>query len=504
MRHIEILDTTLRDGEQTPGVRFSLSHKIEIAKQLDRMGVDCIEAGFPASSKGDFDAVAAISREVSCSVQALARATKNDIDCAAEALKEAKSPIIHVFLATSDLHLEYKLKMTREEALSHIKEAVSYAKSLCKRVQCSPEDATRSDREYLALAVKCAVDAGADIINIPDTVGYTVPTEYADLVRYLLSNVEGLSERVLCIHCHNDLGLAVANSICAVEAGALRVECTVNGLGERAGNASLEEVVMALRVRRDVLGADTDVNTKEILRTSRMVSSLTGLDIALNKPVVGSNAFAHESGIHQHGIMNNRRTYEIMDPEEIGLDKSTLVLGKLSGRHAYGERIEKLGYAIDEKGIDATFARFKEIASKKVAVTDSDIRAIVNEYLDGLEGKYWIETFQIQSGNHMKAMALVSLKDRVSDCVFTESAPGEGPIDAAFNTINRIAGADDVVLESYDLKAVTEGADALGEVKVKINSNNGSFTGRGVSTDVIKASIKAYVNAINKWTRAKV
>ena len=504
MRHIEILDTTLRDGEQTPGVRFSLSHKIEIAKQLDRMGVDCIEAGFPASSKGDFDAVAAISREVSCSVQALARATKNDIDCAAEALKEAKSPIIHVFLATSDLHLEYKLKMTREEALSHIKEAVSYAKSLCKRVQFSPEDATRSDREYLALAVKCAVDAGADIINIPDTVGYTVPTEYADLVRYLLSNVEGLSERVLCIHCHNDLGLAVANSICAVEAGALRVECTVNGLGERAGNASLEEVVMALRVRRDVLGADTDVNTKEILRTSRMVSSLTGLDIALNKPVVGSNAFAHESGIHQHGIMNNRRTYEIMDPEEIGLDKSTLVLGKLSGRHAYGERIEKLGYAIDEKGIDATFARFKEIASKKVAVTDSDIRAIVNEYLDGLEGKYWIETFQIQSGNHMKAMALVSLKDRVSDCVFTESAPGEGPIDAAFNTINRIAGADDVVLESYDLKAVTEGADALGEVKVKINSNNGSFTGRGVSTDVIKASIKAYVNAINKWTRAKV
>lgn len=504
MRHIEILDTTLRDGEQTPGVRFSLSHKIEIAKQLDRMGVDCIEAGFPASSKGDFDAVAAISREVSCSVQALARATKNDIDCAAEALKEAKSPIIHVFLATSDLHLECKLKMTREEALSHIKEAVSYAKSLCERVQFSPEDATRSDREYLALAVKCAVDAGADIINIPDTVGYTVPTEYADLVRYLLSNVEGLSERVLCIHCHNDLGLAVANSICAVEAGALRVECTVNGLGERAGNASLEEVVMALRVRRDVLGADTDVNTKEILRTSRMVSSLTGLDIALNKPVVGSNAFAHESGIHQHGIMNNRRTYEIMDPEEIGLDKSTLVLGKLSGRHAYGERIEKLGYAIDEKGIDATFARFKEIASKKVAVTDSDIRAIVNEYLDGLEGKYWIETFQIQSGNHMKAMALVSLKDRVSDCVFTESAPGEGPIDAAFNTINRIAGADDVVLESYDLKAVTEGADALGEVKVKINSNNGSFTGRGVSTDVIKASIKAYVNAINKWTRAKV
>ena len=503
MRHIEILDTTLRDGEQTPGVRFSLSHKIEIAKQLDRLGVDCIEAGFPASSNGDFDAVAAISREVGCAVQALARATKNDIDCAAEALKEAKHPIIHVFIATSDLHLEYKLKMTREEALDHISESVAYAKSRCERVQFSPEDATRSDREFLAKAVKRAVDAGADIINIPDTVGYTVPSEYADLVRYLLDNIEGLSDKVLCVHCHNDLGLAVANSLCAVGAGAGRIECTVNGLGERAGNASLEEIVMALRVRRDITGADTAINTREILRTSRMVSSLSGVDIALNKPVVGSNAFSHESGIHQHGIMENRRTYEIMDPEEIGLDKSTLVLGKLSGRHAYSERIEKLGYSLDGAGIDATFNRFKEIASKKVAVTDSDIRAIVNEYPDGLEGKYWIETFQIQSGNHMKAMALVSLKDRVTDKVFTESAPGEGPIDAAFNTINRIANAESVVLESYDLKAVTEGADALGEVKVKITSNNGSFTGRGVSTDVIKASIKAYVNAINKWTRAK-
>ncbi len=502
MRNIEILDTTLRDGEQTPGVRFSLSHKIEIAKQLCRLGVDAIEAGFPASSKGDFDAVEAIAREVKgAGVQALARCIKNDIDVAAKALKDAEDPIIHVFLATSPIHLEYKLKMTPEEALGQIKTAVSYAKSLGVTVQFSPEDATRSDRDYLCRAVECALEAGADIINIPDTVGYTVPHEYSDLITYLINNVPSLSKAKLSVHCHNDLGLAVANSISAIMAGAARVECAVNGIGERAGNASLEEIVMALRTRRDFCGCDTRVNSKEILRTSRMVSSLAGYDVALNKAIVGQNAFAHESGIHQHGMLNHRETYEIMAPEDIGADKSTMILGKLSGRHAYSERLTTLGYALDTKGVDATFNRFKEIADKKIAVTDSDIRAIVNEYLDGLEGKYWIDTFQIQSGNHMKAMALVSLK--AGDEIFTESAPGEGPIDAAFNTINRIAGADDVHLESYDLKAVTEGADALGEVKVKITSDHGAFTGRGVSADVIKASIKAYVNAINKWTRAK-
>lgn len=501
MRYIEILDTTLRDGEQTPGVRFSLSHKTEIAKQLERLGVDAIEAGFPAASPGDFEAVRTISREIKdCGVQALARCIKNDIDCAAEALKEAKKPIIHVFLATSAVHLEYKLKMTPEAAIEQIKEAVSYAKSLCDTVQFSPEDATRSDRDYLCLAVKTAIDAGADIINIPDTVGYSVPEEYADLISYLIENVEGLSEKAISVHCHNDLGMAVANSLCAVAAGACRIECAVNGIGERAGNASLEEIVMALRTRRDFTQCDTRVNSKEILRTSRMISSFAGHDVALNKAIVGQNAFAHESGIHQHGMMEHRGTYEIMNPEDIGADKSTMILGKLSGRHAYCERLETLGYALDSKGQDATFKRFKEIAEKKIAVTDSDIRAIVNEYLDGIEGKYWIDTFQIQSGNHMKAMALVSLRD--GDLVFTESAPGEGPIDAAFNAINRIAKATDVHLESYTLKAVTEGADALGEVKVKITSDRGAFTGRGVSADVIKASIKAYVNAINKWSRA--
>lgn len=500
MRHIEILDTTLRDGEQTPGVRFSLSHKTEIAKQLERLGVDAIEAGFPAASKGDFDAVAAVAKEIkSCSVQALARATKQDIDCAVEALRDCSSPIIHVFLATSDIHLEYKLKMTREKALECIGEAVRYAKSLCPTVQFSPEDATRSDRDFLCLAVKTAIDAGADIINIPDTVGYSVPDEFYSLITYLLEKVPRLSEKKLCVHCHNDLGLAVANSICALKAGAVRVECAVNGIGERAGNASLEEIVMALRVRKDATGCDTKINSKEILRTSRMVSSFAGHEVALNKAIVGQNAFAHESGIHQHGMMENRQTYEIMNPEDIGANKSTMVLGKLSGRHAYTERLSTLGYSLDVKGIDATFERFKEIAAKKVAVTDSDIRAVINEYLDGIEGKYWLDTFQIQSGNHMKAMALVSLKD--GDEVYTESAPGEGPIDAAFNAINRIADAPDVHLESYNLKAVTEGADALGEVKVKITSDRGAFTGRGVSADVIKASIKAYINAINKWSR---
>ena len=495
MRHIEILDTTLRDGEQTPGVRFSLSHKIEIAKQLDRMGVDCIEAGFPASSKGDFDAVAAISREVSCSVQALARATKNDIDCAAEALKEAKSPIIHVFLATSDLHLEYKLKMTREEALSHIKEAVSYAKSLCKRVQFSPEDATRSDREYLAMAVKCAVDAGADIINIPDTVGYTVPTEYADLVRYLLSNVEGLSERVLCIHCHNDLGLAVANSICAVEAGALRVECTVNGLGERAGNASLEEVVMALRVRRDVLGADTAVNTKEILRTSRMVSSLTGLDIALNKPVVGSNAFAHESGIHQHGVLANKSTYEIMTPESVGIQKNQMVLGKHSGKHAFSERLKELGYELGDDQIVDAFSKFKELCDKKKTVTDGDIEALVNN-TEIVDGKYKLVSFDVKTMGKVGVCSSICLKHE--DEFVEQQSLGDGAIDALYAAIDKIVQPPEHVLDKFNISAVSEGQDTLGEVTLKLNCEGKTYSGRGLSTDIIEAGIMAYLNAINK------
>ncbi len=503
MKRVTVLDTTLRDGEQTPGVRLGASQKVDIARQLVRLGVDVIEAGFPAAGEGDFHAVEAVSKAVrGAQVQALARASHHDIELAAEALKDAENPRIHVFLASSDLHLKYKLKMSRKEALERVKDSVSYAKSLCARVQFSPEDATRSDRDYLCEMIKTAIEAGADVINVPDTVGYTVPGEFSSLIEYIRTNVPGADKVVLSVHCHNDLGLAVANSLCAVEAGALQIECTVNGLGERAGNASLEELVMALRVRGDALCADTGIHTEQIVKTSRMVASMAAVPVSHNKAVVGDNAFSHESGIHQHGVMEKRETYEIMRPEDVGFDKTTMVLGKLSGRHAYKDRVVQLGYSLDDGGVDATFARFKEIADKKNSVTDEDIRAIVNEYLDGLSGTYRIDTFQIQSGNHMKSMALISL--RSEDTVYTEAAPGDGPVDAAFNAVNRIADAgDDVRLDAYEIRAVTDGADALGEAKVKISSHHGTFTGRGVSTDIIKASLKAYVNAVNKWVAAK-
>ena len=501
-RTIQITDTSMRDGEQTPGVRLGIQQKVEFARQLERLGVDVIEAGFPASSPGDRQAVEAVARAVSgCTVQALCRAVREDVDAALEALREAKHPCIHIFLASSALHLQYKLKMTEEEALAAVADTVAYAKAACPQVQFSPEDATRSDFSFLCRMIETALCAGADVINIPDTVGYATPGEFAGLIRRLYKELPALSHAAVSVHCHDDLGLAVANSLAAVDAGASRVECTINGLGERAGNAALEEIVMALHVRRDVLGAETHINTKELTRTSRMAASLTAIPVPPGKAIVGQNAFSHESGIHQHGVLANRETYEIMRPADIGLDKHMRILGKLSGRHAFSQRLEQLGYALDDKGIDATFHRFKEIADKKTAVTDEDIGAIVNEYLDGIHGKYWLESFQIQSGNHMKAMALLSLRD--GDKVFTEAAPGDGPVDAAFNAIDRIAGRDDIKLESYEIRAVTEGTDALGEAKVKISAGGASFTGRGVSTDILKSSIKAYINAVNKCVAAQ-
>ncbi|MCI8610565.1 MAG: 2-isopropylmalate synthase [Clostridiales bacterium] len=500
-RIIQITDTTMRDGEQTPGVRLGVHQKVEFARQLERLGVDVIEAGFPASSPGDFQAVEAVARAVSsCTVQALCRAMRGDIDKARQALADAKKPCIHIFLASSPLHLQYKLKITEEEALAAVADTVAYAKQFCAQVQFSPEDATRSQFSFLCRMIQTALDSGADIINIPDTVGYAAPEEFAGLIRRLHEAVPALSGALCSVHCHDDLGLAVANSLAAIGAGAGRVECTVNGLGERAGNAALEEIVMALHVRQDILGARTNIRTRELVRTSRMAASLTAVAVPPGKAIVGQNAFSHESGIHQHGVLENRETYEIMQPADIGLDKNMLILGKLSGRHAFSQRLELLGYALDDKGIDAAFHRFKEIADKKTSVTDEDIGAIVNEYLDGLHGKYWLESFQIQSGNHMKAMALLSLRD--GDMVFTEAAPGDGPVNAAFNAIDRTIGRDDIVLESYEIRAVTEGTDALGEAKVKISAAGASFTGRGVSTDIIKASIKAYINAVNKCVAA--
>ena len=518
MTKIEICDTTLRDGEQTPGVHFGISQKLDIALRLEALGVDVIEAGFPAASDGDFEAVRRVAGAVKSSTTCgLARCTKSDIDACYSALAGAVHPRIHIFIATSDIHLEHKLHIDRKEALRRIAENTAYAASLFREVQFSAEDATRTDRDFLVEAVSCAIENGATIINIPDTVGYTTPEEFFAILSRLRHMIPAFDEGkvTLGVHCHNDLGLATANNLSAISAGATHVECTVNGLGERAGNAPLEELVMALSVRHDAFGngVQTGIQTREITATSRLVASLSGVPVSPNKAIVGANAFTHASGIHQHGIMQNRQTYEIMVPEEIGLTATTIQLGKLSGRHAFADRVRQMGYTFGEEGIDATFARFKEIADKKAVITDDDIRAILSEYLDSLEGRYRLSTFQIQSGNHIKAMALVTLSDNltlttgedgtISPCQITEAAPGEGPVDAAFNAIDRIAGAEDIELTGYEIRAITEGTDALGEAIVKIQAGTSLFTGRGVSTDIIKSSIKAYLNAINKWDRAK-
>ncbi len=513
---IEICDTTLRDGEQTPGVHFGAGQKLDIALRLEAMGVDVIEAGFPASSAGDWDGVHRIAQHVKRStVCALARCVTGDIDACLSALAPAVSSRIHIFMATSDIHLTHKLGITREEALRRIAHSTAYAAEHFASVQFSAEDATRSDKDFLVEAVSCAIDHGASVINIPDTVGYTTPEELFAILSRLRHMIPAFDQGKvqLGVHCHNDLGLATANNLSAISAGASHVEVTVNGLGERAGNAPLEELVMALAVRNDAFGGgvSTRINTKEIIGTSRLVSSLSGVPVSPNKAIVGANAFTHASGIHQHGVMKNRQTYEIMDPETIGLTGNTIQLGKLSGRHAFAERVRYLGYSLGEDAIDATFGRFKEIADKKAVICDDDIRAILSEYLDSLAGRYRLSTFQIQSGNHMKSMALVTLADHLTPTdtdtplQLTEAAPGEGPVDASFNAIDRIAlaGSDLIPeLTDYDIRAVTDGSDALGEATVKIRAGDSIFTGRGVSTDIIKASIKAYLNAINKWDRA--
>ncbi|MBQ7475499.1 MAG: 2-isopropylmalate synthase [Clostridia bacterium] len=498
-RRVRFFDTTLRDGEQTPGVHFSAAQKLDAARRLEKLGVDVIEAGFPASSESDFEAVASIGRELSVTVCALARANAEDVGIAARALKDARRPRIHVFIAASDVHLEKKLGMTREEALRAVRESVALAASTGMEVQFSAEDATRSDREYLVSVFDAAIKAGATVLNVPDTVGYAVPEEFFSLFEYLLKNVPGAESVTWSAHCHNDLGLAVANSLAAVRAGAGQVECTVNGIGERAGNAALEEIAMIISTRGERDGFSHGIVTENITAASRFFADLTGVHPSPNKAIVGQNAFSHASGIHQHGIIADRSTYQIIDPRSVGLDDSTITLGKLSGKHAFSARTKALGYDLGDEAIRATFSRFKEIAEKKDTMTDDDVRAIVSEYLDGLEGKFFLSSFQIQSGNKMKAMALITLRSDGGEV--TEAAPGDGPVDASFNAINKIASpftGGPVDLLSYGIAAVTEGTDALGEAKVKIRADGAIFTGRGVSTDIIKASIKAYLNAINK------
>ena len=496
MRKIKIFDTTLRDGEQSPGCSMNLREKLDAARQLKKLGVDIIEAGFPASSKGDRDAVAAIAREVrGVTVCALARCVRSDIDAAAEALKDAESPRIHVFIATSEIHMEHKLKMTREQVISAITDCVAYAKSLCGDVQFSAEDASRSDRDFLCRAVGAAIEAGAATVNIPDTVGYSTPEDIAELITYIKTRVRGIDGVTIAAHCHNDLGLAVANSLSAVFAGAGQVECTVNGIGERAGNAALEEVVMAIKVRGGEAGVYTDVDTTQIYRSSRLIYGIIGDHAPKNKPIVGDNAFSHEAGIHQHGVMNDRRTYEIMKPEDVGINRDNMALGKHSGRHAFEKRLKELGYSPDKKQLDSFFEKFKDLADKKKDITDKDLEAIASEHVRETP-QYTLDRFAVQAGNRTTPTCVIRLiKDgeKIEDV-----AIGDGPVDAAYKAIDKIICPPQHELYDYAIHSISGGKDALGEVTVRLRCETGNVTGRGLSTDIIEASILAYINAVNR------
>ncbi|HMM20432.1 MAG TPA: 2-isopropylmalate synthase [Selenomonadales bacterium] len=496
VKTVKIFDTTLRDGEQSPGVCLNTAEKLEVAQALAKLRVDVIEAGFPVASPGDFAAVSNIAGKIRGPVIAgLARANRKDIDAAWQALCKADAPRIHTFIATSDIHLKHKLKMTRSQVLAAAEEAVGYARKYVADVEFSAEDASRSDRDYLCEVFTRAIAAGATTINVPDTVGFTTPAEFGSLVRYIYEHVPNIGQATISVHCHNDLGMAVANSLAAVQNGAGQVECAVNGLGERAGNAALEEVVMALGTRRDYYQAATAVNTSQIYRTSRLVSVLSGIAVQPNKAVVGDNAFAHESGIHQHGILNNALTYEIMQPEAIGLCRNSLVLGKHSGRHAFEERVKSLGYDLPAEKINAFFASFKELADRKKVVFDRDIEALITEKASTQPEWYRLVYHQVVSGNQTVATASVRIDDGTA--VVEEAACGDGPVDATFKAVEKAAGVA-VALKDYQLKAVTSGQDALGEATVWIEQDGRTFSGRGLSTDVIEASAKAYLSAINK------
>ncbi|HOQ00417.1 MAG TPA: 2-isopropylmalate synthase [Acetivibrio clariflavus] len=494
---IKIFDTTLRDGEQTPGVNLNIQEKLEIARQLEKLGVDVIEAGFAIASPGDFEAVKAVSENIkNATVASLARAVEKDIDRAWEAVKGAESPRIHTFIATSDIHLKYKLKMTEDEVLERAIAMVKYAKKYCSDVEFSAEDASRTRIEFLIKVIEEVIKAGATVINIPDTVGYTTPAEFGNMIRTIKEKVSNIDKVDISVHCHNDLGLAVANSLAAVMNGATQVECTINGLGERAGNAALEEIIMGIDTRKDFYKIGHKIDTKQIYRTSKLVSSLTGITVQPNKAIVGANAFAHESGIHQHGVLSEKSTYEIMKPESIGLAQNRMVLGKLSGRHAFEERLKEMGYTtLTPEAIQKAFEKFKSLADKKKVVLDKDIEALIEEKVSEVPEIYELESFQITSGNKSVATSTVSLKR--NDNIITEAATGDGPVDAAFNAIERAVGMS-FTLEDYSLRAVTEGKDALGEVTVRVSKDGKLFVGRGVSTDIIEAGVRAYLNAINR------
>jgi 2-isopropylmalate synthase len=496
MRRIIIFDTTLRDGEQCPGASLTPPQKLEIARQLARLGVDVIEGGFPIASPGDAQAVKLIAQTVKGPrIAALARSLAADIDAAAAALAPARKKRLHVFLATSPIHRRYKLRKAREEILRQSVWAVKYAKRYCRDVEFSPEDASRTEPEFLHQVLEAVIRAGATTVNIPDTVGFAIPDQFGALIRGIVDRVPNIHRAVISVHCHNDLGLSVPNSLAAIKHGAGQVECTINGIGERAGNASLEEIVMTLKLRRDFYRATTGVDTRQIYQTSRLVSSLTGIVVQPNKAIVGDNAFAHESGIHQDGILKHRATYEILRPQDVGLRESKLVLGKLSGRHAFAKRLGELGFRLGKAELDRAFVRFKELADKKKDVFDEDLAAIVEDELPAAQEVYRLAYVHVTSGSATVPTATIRLEKEGK--TLQDAASGDGPVDACYKTINRLTGLSPELVD-YTLRAVTKGQDALGEVAVKLRHRGVDVTARGASTDIIEASAKAYINAINK------
>lgn len=499
--HVRIFDTTLRDGEQCPGATMNLEEKLRVAKQLALLNVDVIEAGFPIASKDDFEAVKRIAEEIEGpEIAGLCRCLPKDIERGWQAVKGAQKPRLHIFLATSKIHLQYKLKKAEDEILRQAVEMTRYAVSLCPNVEFSPEDASRTDRVFLAEVVEAVIEAGATTVNIPDTVGYALPWEYGETIAYLRKHVKNIERAVISAHCHDDLGLAVANSLAAIANGARQVEVAVNGLGERAGNCALEEVVMAIKTRRDLLGVDTRVNTQQIMAASRLVSQITGFPVPPNKAVVGANAFKHEAGIHQHGVLAHRATYEIMSPEQIGLNPEEiaqgLVLGKHSGHHAFEKRLKDLGYNLSVEELARAFERFKDVADKKKVIYDEDLHAIVEDVVaTGVRPTYIIEYLSVTAGSHLIPTATVRL--RKGKRVVQRAATGDGPVDAVFKAINSITQVKCELLD-YAIRSVTSGREAMGEVTVKVRYKDRTYTGVGASTDVIEASAKAYVNCLNR------
>ena len=499
--YVRIFDTTLRDGEQSPGASMNTAEKIRLAWQLEKLGVDVVEAGFPAASTGDFEAVQQIAQKIrNVQVTALARTSKEDIDLAWGAVKDAANPRIHIFIATSDIHLQHKLKMTRDRVLAAVVEAVCYGKTFTDNVEFSAEDASRSDPDFLCRVFEAAIEAGATTVNIPDTVGYAMPDEYQQLVTHVREHTSNIHRAIISVHCHNDLGLATANTLAGIRAGARQAEVTINGIGERAGNTSLEEVVMGIHTRKDRMGLTTGIRTSEIFPTSRLVSLVTGIVIQPNKAIVGANAFAHEAGIHQDGVLKNKMTYEIMEPETVGISTNRLVLGKHSGRHAFREKIRELGYELSGEELNKLFERFKNLADKRKEILDEDIEVLIAEEILRVPDVYQLEYINVVSGTVAVPTATVKLKAKGKE--LQGAGFGVGPIDAAFNTIAKLVGTRSRLLR-FSVNAISGGMDAQGEVTVRLQENGLVALGKGADPDIITASAKAYINGLNRLEHMK-